>query len=233
MFQRFTDRARRIMVHAQEEAHRLNHKAVGTEHILLAILRDKDSVASKILAGMKIDLGEVKESVDQLVGIAEKQVGDELIGKLPLTDRTQRVIHYACDCAAERKSDCVTTTHILVGLLRVPEGVAGHILGEYNVTEFIVWDSEKSILESEKPLQDFDHRDLLELFGQMRSLDDVSRDYFAGAAKLKQLLQPGDQSVTLRDVANNQEKIIGLLNEILARLPEPERVPSVEEDQRK
>lgn len=127
MFRRFTQRARNAVIHAQEEARQLNHPAIGTEHILLGLLREGEGVGAKALLGMEIDLKKVREEITKVIGdngnFAEKPAGD-----LPVTPRAKKVFNLAFDEARLQGVNYVGTEHLLLALVREEEGVAGQVL---------------------------------------------------------------------------------------------------------
>lgn len=124
MFEMFTERARRVVLHAQKEATRLRHNVVGTEHLLLGLVKDGQGVAAKALESLDIDLGKVRMEVEKIIG-----VGDQIIlGEVPFTPRAKRVIELALDEARQLGHNYVGTEHLLLGLIREGEGVAAQVL---------------------------------------------------------------------------------------------------------
>ncbi|MDD2585175.1 MAG: ATP-dependent Clp protease ATP-binding subunit, partial [Syntrophomonadaceae bacterium] len=127
MFRRFTQRARNAVIHAQEEARQLNHPAIGTEHILLGLLREGEGVGAKALLSMGTDLEKVREEVTRVIGYnsnaAEKPAGD-----LPVTPRAKKVFNLAFDEARLQGVNYVGTEHLLLALVREEEGVGGQVL---------------------------------------------------------------------------------------------------------
>jgi len=127
MFRRFTQRARNAVVHAQDEARQLSHPAIGTEHILLGLLREGEGVGARALLNMGIDLEKVREEVNRLIGqkagTAERSSGD-----LPITPRAKQVFNLAFDEARLQGVNYVGTEHLLLALVREEEGVAGQVL---------------------------------------------------------------------------------------------------------
>jgi ATP-dependent Clp protease ATP-binding subunit ClpC len=131
MYERFTDRARKVMQLANQEASRFNHEYVGTEHILLGLIKEGSGVAANVLKNMDIDLRKVRLEVEKLV-----QPGPDMItmGKLPQTPRTKRVIEYTIEEARNLNHNYVGTEHILLGLMREKEGVAAQVLSNLGVS---------------------------------------------------------------------------------------------------
>ncbi|HEV3255601.1 MAG TPA: Clp protease N-terminal domain-containing protein [Gemmataceae bacterium] len=125
MYERFTDRARRVMQLANEEAQRFNHEYIGTEHILLGLVKEGDGVAAHVLKNLDIDLRKVRLEIEKIV-----QPGPEAVttGKLPQTPKAKRVIEYAIAEARALSHNYVGTEHVLSGLLREGEGVAAQVL---------------------------------------------------------------------------------------------------------
>jgi ATP-dependent Clp protease ATP-binding subunit ClpA len=117
MFERFTDRARRVIVLAQEEARQLNHNYVGTEHILLGLIREGHGVAAEALAAMRISLDEARREVEAIIGRGTEQPS----GHIPFTPRTQKVLQFSSREAQQLGHSYVGTEHILLG--RGPETI--------------------------------------------------------------------------------------------------------------
>jgi ATP-dependent Clp protease ATP-binding subunit ClpC len=129
-FQKFTERVRKALTAAQEEASKLNHNYVGTEHILLGLLRDRSSTAARILTNLGISSGKVRSAVEFISGRGEKISSTEL----GLTPRAKRVIELAIDEARQLKDNFVGTEHFLIGFMREGEGIAAGILDSLGVT---------------------------------------------------------------------------------------------------
>ena len=124
MFERFTDRARRSVVFAQEEARLLNHNYIGTEHILLGLLREEGGVAAKALTSLGISLEAVRRDVGEIVGR-----GSEVPrGHIPFTPRAKKVLELSLREALQLGHNYIGTEHILLGLIREGEGVAAQVL---------------------------------------------------------------------------------------------------------
>jgi len=124
MFERFTDRARRVVVLAQEEARELGHNYIGTEHILLGLLREEDGLAARALAAMGIGLDVVRREVRQIIGPGEGQEA----GHIPFTPRAKKVLELSLREALTLGHNYIGTEHILLGLVREGEGVAAQVL---------------------------------------------------------------------------------------------------------
>ena len=127
MFRRFTQRARNAVIHAQEEARQLNHPAIGTEHILLGLLKEGEGVGARALLNIGVDLQKVREEITRLIGAgtinAERAAGD-----LPITPRAKKIFNLAFDEARLQRVNYVGTEHLLLALIREEEGVAGQVL---------------------------------------------------------------------------------------------------------
>src|SRR5438477_811963 len=125
MYERFTDRARKVMQLANQEAQRFNHEYIGTEHILLGLVKEGSGVAANVLKNLDVDLQKIRLEVEKLV-----QSGPEMVtmGKLPQTPRAKKVIEYSMEEARNLNHNYVGTEHILLGLLREQEGVAAQVL---------------------------------------------------------------------------------------------------------
>lgn len=125
MFERFTDRARRVLALANQEAQRFNHEYIGTEHILLGIVKEGGGVAANVLRNMNLDLRHVRLEIEKLVKTGPDMV---TMGKLPQTPRAKRVIDYAIEEARALNHNYVGTEHILLGIIRERDGVAAQAL---------------------------------------------------------------------------------------------------------
>ncbi|HZJ40264.1 MAG TPA: Clp protease N-terminal domain-containing protein, partial [Demequina sp.] len=126
MFERFTDRARRVVVLAQEEARMLNHNYIGTEHILLGLVREGEGVAAKALEAMDISLNGVREQVQEIIGEGSHAPS----GHIPFTPRAKKVLELSLREALQLGHNYIGTEHILLGLIREGEGVAAQVLGK-------------------------------------------------------------------------------------------------------
>jgi ATP-dependent Clp protease ATP-binding subunit ClpC len=130
MYERFTDRARKVMQLANQEAQRFNHEYVGTEHLLLGLIKEGSGVAANVLRNLDVDLRKIRNEVEKIV-----QAGPEMVtmGKLPQTPRAKKVIEYAIEEARNLNHNYVGTEHLLLGLLREQEGVAAQVLMNLNL----------------------------------------------------------------------------------------------------
>ena len=125
MYERFTDRARKVMQLANQEAQRFNHEYIGTEHILLGLVKEGSGVAANVLKNLDVDLRKIRLEVEKIV-----QSGPDMVtmGKLPQTPRVRQILQYAMEEACSLDHRYVGTEHLLLGLLREQEGVAAQVL---------------------------------------------------------------------------------------------------------
>jgi prophage maintenance system killer protein len=129
MFQRFTDRARQVVFLAQEEARRLNHHYIGTEHLLLGLIHEGEGVAAKALEGLGISLAAVRAQVEQIIGHGQSAP----TGHIPFTPRAKKVLEGSLREALQLGHNYIGTEHLLLGLLREGEGVAAQVLARFGV----------------------------------------------------------------------------------------------------
>src|ERR1700736_3024980 len=128
-FDKFTERARRVLTLAQEEAQRFNHNYIGTEHLLLGLVREGDGVAAKVLANLGVELNKVRSAVEFIIGRGDRAV----LGEIGLTPRAKKVIELAGDEARRLNHRCIGTEHLLLGLVREGEGIAAGVLESLGV----------------------------------------------------------------------------------------------------
>jgi ATP-dependent Clp protease ATP-binding subunit ClpC len=127
VFERFTERARQVIVLGQDEARRLKHNYIGTEHLLLGLLREKEGIAARVLESLDVTVEEVRAQVAHIVG-----QGDEVIGgRIPFTPRSKKVLELAFREALDLGHNYIGTEHVLLGLMRENEGVAIEILRDF------------------------------------------------------------------------------------------------------
>ena len=130
MFEHFTERARHVVVLAQEETRTLKHDYVGTEHLLLGLLREERGVAARVLESLGVTVERVREQIVRLVGQGEEVTS----GQIPFTPRTKRVLELAIRESGSLGRDEVDTEHVLLGLVRENGGVAARILLDFNAS---------------------------------------------------------------------------------------------------
>ncbi len=128
-FEKFSERARRVLSLAQEEAQRFNHNYIGTEHILLGLVRETEGVAARVLSGLSVDLSKVRSAVEFIIGRGERPAQ----GEIGLTPRAKKVVELAVDEARRMNHTYIGTEHLLIGLLREGEGVAAGVLESLGV----------------------------------------------------------------------------------------------------
>ena len=123
-FDRFTKRARHVLVLAQEEAQRFQQSSIGTEHLLLGLLREGEGVAAQVLSNLGIEVDQVRHAVEAIIGRGERLV----LGEMALTPRTKKVFEFAVDEAHRLNHRFIGTEHLLLGLIREGEGIAADVL---------------------------------------------------------------------------------------------------------
>ena len=128
-FEKFSESARRVLSLAQEEAQRFNHNYIGTEHILLGLVRESDGVAAKVLSNLNVELNKVRSAVEFIIGRGERAAP----GEIGLTPRAKKVIELAVDEARRLNHHYIGTEHLLIGLMREGEGVAAGVLESLGV----------------------------------------------------------------------------------------------------
>ena len=129
-FGKFTERARKVLTLAQEEAQRFNHNYIGTEHVLLGLVKEGEGVAAKVLSNLGVELDNVRSAVEFIIGRGERTVS----GEIGLTPRAKKVIELAVDEARRLNHNYIGTEHLLLGLLREGEGVAASVLESLGVS---------------------------------------------------------------------------------------------------
>ena len=150
MFERFTERARQVVVLAQDEARALRHNYIGTEHLLLGLLREEEGVAARVLEGLDVSLEEVRAQVARIVGEGEEVA----TGQIPFTPRAKKVLELALREALSLGHNYIGTEHILLGLARENEGVAMRILVDFDVDEAKIRDGVVHTLSGARPPAD-------------------------------------------------------------------------------
>ena len=146
-FEKFSERARRVLSLAQEEAQRFNHNYIGTEHILLGLVRETEGVAARVLSNLGVDLSKVRSAVEFIIGRGERPAQ----GEIGLTPRAKKVVELAVDEARRMNHTYIGTEHLLIGLLREGEGVAAGVLESLSVTLDKVRSETHRILSQSSP----------------------------------------------------------------------------------
>ena len=147
MFERFTERARQVVVLAQEEARTLKHNYIGTEHILLGLLREEEGLAARVLESLDITVERVRAQVVRIVGSGEEVTS----GQIPFTPRAKKVLELALREAQSMNHNSIGTEHILLGLARENNGVAVQILRDFDATAERIRDAVISLLSGGAP----------------------------------------------------------------------------------
>ena len=125
MFDRFTDRAKKVMNLARQEAQRFNHEYLGTEHILLGLVQEGSGVAANVLKNMAIDLNKIRAEVEKIVKTGPTMV---TMGQLPFTPRAKKVLELSMEEASNLGHNYIGTEHLLLGLIKENEGIAAQVL---------------------------------------------------------------------------------------------------------
>src|ERR1700730_13881543 len=128
-FDRFTERARKVLSLAQEEAQRFQHNYIGTEHLLLGLIREGEGVAARVLESLGAELNQVRSAVEFIIGRGDRIV----LGEIGLTPRAKKVIELAVDEARRLNHHYIGTEHILLGLVREGEGIAAGVLASFGI----------------------------------------------------------------------------------------------------
>ncbi len=128
-FDKFTERARKVLSLAQEEAQRFQHNYIGTEHLLLGLVREEEGVAARVLQKLGVELNKVREAVEFIIGRGDRIV----LGEIGLTPRAKKVIELAIDEARRMNHHYIGTEHLLLGLVREGEGIAAGVLESLGV----------------------------------------------------------------------------------------------------
>jgi ATP-dependent Clp protease ATP-binding subunit ClpA len=129
VFERFTDRARRVVVLAQEESRRLNHNYIGTEHVLLGLISEDEGIAAQVLRDSGLDLDGLRARIEEIIGRGTEPPGHHI----PFTPRAKTVLELSLREALQLQHNYIGTEHILLGLIREGQGVAAQVLGQHDV----------------------------------------------------------------------------------------------------
>src|SRR5438874_7471439 len=129
-FERFTERAKKVLTLAQEEAERSHHSYIGTEHLLLGLLREREGLAGKVIDSLGVEIGKVRETIESVIERNERIIIQQIIP----TSRVKKVIEITFEEAREMGHGFVGTEHLLLGLLIEGEGIAAHVLNDLGVT---------------------------------------------------------------------------------------------------
>jgi len=145
MFERFTDRARRVVVLAQEESQRLSHNYIGTEHLLLGLLAARDGVAARALESLNVTLTAAREQVEEIVGLGEQTPH----GHIPFTPRAKKILELSLREALTTGSEVIDTQHLLLGLIDEGDGVGAQILERLGATAQAVRETVATLINAE------------------------------------------------------------------------------------
>jgi ATP-dependent Clp protease ATP-binding subunit ClpC len=146
-FDKFTERARKALSLAQEEAQRFQHNYIGTEHLLLGLIREDEGVAAKVLLNLGVRLDGVRQDIETIIGRGNQAV----VGSIGLTPRAKKVIELAVDEARRMQHHFIGTEHILLGLVREGEGIAAHTIESMGVSLARVREETLRVLKPENP----------------------------------------------------------------------------------
>ncbi|KGK91043.1 Clp protease ClpX [Desulfosporosinus sp. HMP52] len=141
---RYTERAQKVLALAQEEAKRMGHQVVGTEHVLLGLIKEGEGIAAQALTGMNLDLAKILGQIEQITG-----VGQAIKGEVGFTPRVKRVLELANEEAHRQEVNYIGTEHLLLGLIMEGEGIAARILANLNVSPERVWKQVAKLLGGE------------------------------------------------------------------------------------
>tara|TARA_B100000214_G_scaffold281374_1_gene211006 strand:+ start:1654 stop:4152 length:2499 start_codon:yes stop_codon:yes gene_type:complete len=141
-FEKFSERARRVLALAQEEATQFNHNYIGTEHILLGLIRESEGVAAKVLINLKADTQKIRSAVEFIIGKGDKPT----TGEIGLTPRAKKVIELAVDEARKQSHHYIGTEHLLIGLMREGDGIGANVLESLELSLDVIRDETQNVL---------------------------------------------------------------------------------------
>ncbi|HAM42866.1 MAG TPA: NDP-hexose 4-ketoreductase, partial [Elusimicrobia bacterium] len=209
MAKRFTENAQKIILIAQEEAKRLNHDYVGTEHILLGLSALEGTVSNKILSGLGVTFRKVRQEIEKMVGIGDTIM---LLGEIPFTPRAKKVLELSVEESQMLGSDHIGTEHILLGLIREEEGMAGKILANLGLNLDSVRDTVLNFIGDAEP------GDLNEdnaVFSQEINLNTPKKERESAVSKSKTpTLDEYTRDLTKLAAQNKLDPVIGREEEI-------------------
>jgi carbon storage regulator CsrA len=192
MYERFTDKVREVMRLANEEARQFNHEYVGTEHVLLGVVKEGSRIAGKVLKALDIDLPKIRSEVEKIIMAGP---GPVAAGRLPLTPRAKKVLEFAREEAHNLAHNDVGTEHLLLGLLREEEGVAAQVLVNLGLSLVVV------------------RRKLLEVLGHFvdPSRPAAEIEYWAGIGATPALMEAPDVPEAVQSILNEYDRQIARL----------------------
>ena len=204
MSNRFTERAQRVILIAQEEAKRLNHDYVGTEHLLLGLIALGEGVAAQVLANLGVDLRRVRSEIEKIVGTGDNVM---LLGEIPFTPRAKKVLELAVEEAQNMGHNYVGTEHLLLGLIREEEGVAARVLENLGVRLDVVKEEVISLLGEGQP-QATPHPHSSRPKSKTPTLDEFGRDLtqLARDSKLDPVIGRADEIERLIQILARRTK---------------------------
>jgi len=206
MSNRFTERAQRVILIAQEEAKRLNHDYVGTEHILLGLIALGEGVAAQVLSNLGVDLRRVRSEIEKIVGTGDNVM---LLGEIPFTPRAKKVLELAVEEAQSMAHNYVGTEHLLLGLIREEEGVAARVLENLGCRLDVVREEVISLLgETPRPHATQAARGGAPVKSKTPTLDEFGRDLtqLARESKLDPVIGREDEIERLIQILSRRTK---------------------------
>ncbi len=206
MSNRFTERAQRVILIAQEEAKRLNHDYVGTEHILLGLIALGEGVAAQVLSNLGVDLRRVRSEIEKIVGTGDNVM---LLGEIPFTPRAKKVLELAVEEAQSMAHNYVGTEHLLLGLIREEEGVAARVLENLGCRLDVVREEVISLLgETPRPHTSQTARGGAPIKSKTPTLDEFGRDLtqLARETKLDPVIGREDEIERLIQILSRRTK---------------------------
>ncbi len=216
MFRRFTQRAKNAVIYAQDEARQMNHPAIGTEHIILGLLKEGEGIGAKALIIMGVDLDKVREEVNKMIG-SNSTSGEAPAGDLPITPRTKKVFNLAFDEARLQGVNYVGTEHLLLAVLREEEGIAGQVLTTMGLRLDEVRENVMSLLGGGEPMNGAS--------GGGNPNENANSQVNSNQAKRKNKSKTPNLDNFSRDLTNDAAE--GNLDPVIGRSTEIERVIQV------
>ncbi|MBQ8032831.1 MAG: NDP-hexose 4-ketoreductase, partial [Elusimicrobiaceae bacterium] len=219
MAKRFTENAQKIILIAQEEAKRLNHDYVGTEHILLGLCAIEGTVSNKILTSLGVSFRKVRLEIEKMVGIGDTIM---LLGEIPFTPRAKKVLELSVEESQQLNAQYIGTEHILLGLIREEEGMAGKILSNLGLTLPLVRDTVLNFIGDGKANDEQKTADIFHVEGGEEALYD--EHHAPAETKTKQSKTP-----TLDEYSRDLTALAaqGQLDPVIGRDEEIERIVQI------
>lgn len=194
MHERFTDHARKVMQLANQEAQRMNHEYIGTEHILLALLKEMSGVAGLVLTNLKLDIGKCRAEVLKLLKHGPEMV---TMGKLPQTPRAKKAMEFAIEESRAMEHSHVGTEHILLGLARERDGVAAQVLNNFGMPLELLRKAVRDVMETGKGIPEREMVVVTGLIAEMSNANTARLVNLATQAALRLELVGGDVNIAL------------------------------------